>query len=150
MSKGEVNNKYKLHKIINIKNIISIQSCFIYFAFLGGTLLPVSHKIKYKQSVSQFVFVVFFLNGVYQNNKTSQGCTRYMQQYCTSFRNILGIRLWFCIQEDGIYILLEKMSSPIKVPFFTGVRRLFYIVSANETSFKDVEDVPTYINDVRI
>eukprot|EP00105_Crassostrea_gigas_P027615 XP_011449002.1 PREDICTED: alkylglycerol monooxygenase [Crassostrea gigas] len=39
------------------------------------------------------------------------------------------------------------MSSPIKVPFFTGVRRLFYIVSANETSFKDVEDVPTYIND---
>lgn len=89
MSKGEVNNKYKLHKIINIKNIISIQSCFIYFAFLGGTLLPVSHKIKYKQSVSQFVFVVFFLNGVYQNNKTSQGCTRYMQQYCTSFRNIL-------------------------------------------------------------
>lgn len=49
-----------------------------------------------------------------------------------------------------MYILLEKMSSPIKVPFFTGVRRLFYIVSANETSFKDVEDVPTYINDVRI
>ncbi|XP_078317523.1 alkylglycerol monooxygenase-like isoform X1 [Crassostrea virginica] len=39
------------------------------------------------------------------------------------------------------------MSGLIEVPFFTGVRRLFYIVSVNETSFKNVKDVPFYINE---
>ncbi|XP_048760144.2 alkylglycerol monooxygenase-like [Ostrea edulis] len=39
------------------------------------------------------------------------------------------------------------MSNLAKVPFLTGVRRLFYLVSVNESSFKDVEEVPLYINE---
>ncbi|KAK3089990.1 hypothetical protein FSP39_008264 [Pinctada imbricata] len=39
------------------------------------------------------------------------------------------------------------MSNLAKVPLFTGLRRLFYAVSVNETAFKDVEEVPKYIDE---
>ena len=33
--------------------------------------------------------------------------------------------------------------------FSVGVRRLFYAVTPNETSFEKLEDVPDYLNEVR-
>lgn len=39
------------------------------------------------------------------------------------------------------------MSNFNKVDFVTGMRRMFYFVSPNETSFKTVEEVPPYINE---
>ncbi|KAJ8318825.1 hypothetical protein KUTeg_003916, partial [Tegillarca granosa] len=39
------------------------------------------------------------------------------------------------------------MSNLMKVPFFTGVRRLFYAVTPNETQFKTTGEVPQYINE---
>ena len=35
------------------------------------------------------------------------------------------------------------------VSFTLGVRRLFYAVTPNESSFEKVEDVPDYLNEVR-
>ena len=34
------------------------------------------------------------------------------------------------------------------VSFSLGVRRLFYVVTPNETSFEKLEDVPDYLNEV--
>ncbi|KAL4229255.1 hypothetical protein ACF0H5_012295 [Mactra antiquata] len=39
------------------------------------------------------------------------------------------------------------MADLMKVDFVTGMRRMFYAVSVNESSFKDPEDVPQYINE---
>lgn len=41
------------------------------------------------------------------------------------------------------------MAALGKVDFFTGIRRMFYILSPNETAFRTPEDVPQYINEVR-
>jgi hypothetical protein len=35
-----------------------------------------------------------------------------------------------------------------KTSFTVGVRRLFYAVTPNETSFEKLEDVPDYLNEV--
>lgn len=40
------------------------------------------------------------------------------------------------------------MANFDKVDFVTGMRRMFYIVSPNETSFKTADEVPKYINEV--
>lgn len=40
------------------------------------------------------------------------------------------------------------MGAVFKTDAVTGYRRMFYIVSPNETSFKFVEDVPKYIDEV--
>jgi len=40
------------------------------------------------------------------------------------------------------------MSNFNKVDFVTGMRRMVYAVTPNETSFHSVEDVPSYINEV--
>ncbi|KAL3837400.1 hypothetical protein ACJMK2_022761 [Sinanodonta woodiana] len=39
------------------------------------------------------------------------------------------------------------MTSFRKVPFTSGLRRMFYVVTPNETSFEFVEDVPIYTNE---
>lgn len=39
------------------------------------------------------------------------------------------------------------MSNIAKVPFFTGMRRMFYAVTPNETSFESQEDAPQIINE---
>ncbi|VDI14630.1 alkylglycerol monooxygenase [Mytilus galloprovincialis] len=39
------------------------------------------------------------------------------------------------------------MASALKVPFQVGMRRLFYAVTPNETSFSDVKDVPPYTDE---
>ncbi|KAK3597258.1 hypothetical protein CHS0354_005018 [Potamilus streckersoni] len=39
------------------------------------------------------------------------------------------------------------MASLRKVPFISGLRRMFYAVTPNETSFEFVEDVPIYTNE---
>ncbi|XP_060607517.1 alkylglycerol monooxygenase-like [Ruditapes philippinarum] len=39
------------------------------------------------------------------------------------------------------------MSNLNKVDFVTGMRRLFYVVSPNETTFRTPEEVPKYINE---
>ncbi|XP_052068692.1 alkylglycerol monooxygenase-like [Mytilus californianus] len=39
------------------------------------------------------------------------------------------------------------MASVLKVPFDVGMRRLFYAVTPNETSFSDVKDVPAYTDE---
>lgn len=40
------------------------------------------------------------------------------------------------------------MSSVLKHPVVTGLRRMFILVSPNETSFEKLEDVPNYVDEV--
>ena len=40
------------------------------------------------------------------------------------------------------------MSNFNKVPFMTGMRRMFYAVTPNETSFETREETPEIINEV--
>jgi len=42
------------------------------------------------------------------------------------------------------------MASALKVDLTTGLRRMVYAVSPNETSFENPRDVPEYINEVRV
>ena len=41
-----------------------------------------------------------------------------------------------------------KMAGILKNPVVTGIRRLFILVSPNETSFEKIEHVPDYVDEV--
>jgi len=40
------------------------------------------------------------------------------------------------------------MAGILKNPVVTGIRRLFILVSPNETSFEKIEHVPDYVDEV--
>lgn len=42
------------------------------------------------------------------------------------------------------------MDSLLKTDVITGVRRLFYMVTPNETSAEHVADVPNYMQEVQL
>ena len=43
------------------------------------------------------------------------------------------------------------MRAPdVTLPLYVRLQRLFYIVSPNESSFKTLDDVPDYVNEVSL